>query len=235
MAGNIRSKGAGSADFWVLKLDGSGGLVWDKTFGGSDWDKATSIVQTSDGGYAVAGMTRSKGAGSNDFWVLKLDSYGGLVWDKTFGGRSWDKATSIVQTSDGGYAVAGWTLSKGAGAGDLWVLKLDSSGGLVWDKTFGSGDREEALSIVQTSDGGYAVAGYIRSKGAGSHDFWVLKLNSSGGLVWDKTFGGSDWEYPNAIVQTSDGGYALAGRTSSKGAGMSDFWVLKLDSSGDLK
>ena len=235
VAGYTESKGAGEDDVWVIKLDHKGNMVWDKTFGGSDDDEAYSIIQTSDGGYAVAGYTESKGAGKEDFWVIKLDSKGNMVWDKTFGGSDEDWAISIIQTTDGSYAVAGWTYSKGAGEGDFWVIKLDKSGTIIWDKTFGGSDEDWAISIIQTSDGGYAVAGLTSSKGAGEGDFWVIKLDHEGNIIWDKTFGGSDDDEAYSIIQTSDGGYAVAGYTESKGAGKYDTWVIKLDEQGNLK
>ena len=236
VAGITLSKGAGARDMWVVKLDANGYKQWDKTFGGSYWDEAKSIVQTSDGGYAVAGITLSKGAGHFDMWVVKLDANGNKQWDKTFGGSYWDKATSIVQTRDGGYAVAGYTYSKGARyyEYDMWVVKLDARGKRKWDKTFGGSDDDYANSIVQTSDGGYAVAGYTESKGAGGYDMWVVKLNARGKRKWNKTFGGSDDDKAYSIVQTSDSGYAVAGYTKSKGAGKKDMWVLKLDKDGNL-
>ncbi len=207
--------------------------TWKKSFGGSKIDKARSIVQTSDGGFAVLGNTFSKGAGDNDFWLLRLDALGSVVWEKTFGGSSTELGYELVQTtSDGGFALVGGTASKGAGGADFWVLKLDASGNTVWDKTFGQINTEVAHSIVQTSDGGFAVAGYTRSKGRGGQDFWVLKLNALGNKTWDKTFGGSNTEIAHSIVQTSDGGFAVAG-TINKGGGNTDFWVLKLNATGN--
>ena len=131
---------------------------------------------------AVAGSTSSKGAGSNDFWVIKLDHQGNMIWDKTFGGRSYDWAQSLIQTTDGGYAVAGATSSKGAGDRDFWVIKLDSQGNMVWDKTYGGSDGDWAASLIQTTDGGYMIAGGTSSKGAGGKDFWVIKLDVQGNL-----------------------------------------------------
>jgi len=232
VAGRTESFGAGGYDLLVLKLNSSGDLQWARTFGGTDWDWAYSIVQTTDGGYAVAGYTRSFGAGDYDFLVLKLNSSGGLDWARTFGGTGWDEARSIVQTSDGGYAVAGYARSFGAGGYDLMVLKLNSSGGLDWARTFGGTNYDYAYSITQTTDGGYAVAGKTKSFGAGDYDFLVLKLNSSGGLQWARTFGGTDWDEARSIVQTSDGGYAVAGYAGSFGAGSGDFLVLKLGPDG---
>ncbi len=235
IAGYTESKGAGKSDVWVLKLDKSGNLLWDKTFGGSDWDSAYSIAQTADGGLTIAGYTGSKGAGQEDVWVLKLDGSGNLLWDKTFGGSNEDKAHSIIQTTDGGFAIAGYTYGKGAGDWDFWVLKLDGSGNLLWDKTFGGSNEDKAHSIIQTTDGGFAIAGYTGSKGAGFRDVWVLKLDKSGNLIWDKTFGGRSSDVARSIIQTADGGLAVAGSTESKGAGKSDVWVLKLKADGSLK
>jgi len=232
VAGHTSSKGAGVGDFWVLKLDANGILLWERTFGGSGNDRANSIVLTPDGGYAVAGHTRSKGAGGSDFWVLKLDANGSLLWEKTFGGFLGDFAKSIVSTSDGGYAVAGYTSSKGAGGSDFWVLKLDANGSLLWEKTFGGSNSDAAYTIISTPDGGYAVTGYTFSKGAGGSDIWVLKLGARGNLLWDKTFGGSDYDNAESIILTPDGGFAVAGYTWSKGAGGSDLWVLKFDARG---
>ena len=129
MAGRTWSFGAGIHDYWVLKLDANGDVTWQKTYGGEDWDQANSIQQTSDGGYIVAGCTRSFGAGHYDYWVLKLDANGGVTWQKTYGGENEDRAYSIQQTSDGGYIVAGYKLS-GAFSTDYWVLKLDANGSI---------------------------------------------------------------------------------------------------------
>ena len=162
---------------------------FDKIFGSSGNNRFTSVIQASDGGYVMAGNTERKGVSNSNIWVIKLDSNGDKVWEKTFGGSDDDVANSIVQTKDGGYAVAGYTSSKGAGDIDVWVLKLDGNGTKVWDKTFGGANADAANSIVQTSDDGYAVAGYTSSKGAGDDDIWVIKLDSNGDKDWEKTFG----------------------------------------------
>ncbi|MHA2635190.1 MAG: InlB B-repeat-containing protein [bacterium JZ-2024 1] len=156
--------------------------VWARTYGWADGDWAGFIQQTSDGGYIVAGDTYSFGAGSRDIWVLKLDANGNVLWQKTYGGANWDGADSIQQTSDGGYIVAGSTYSFGAGYRDIWVLKLDANGNVLWQKTYGGGNWDRAYSIQQTSDGGYIVAGDTYSFGAGSSDIWVLKLDANGNI-----------------------------------------------------
>jgi len=233
VAGTTASSGAGYDDAYVLKLDASGNVIWTKTFGGSDYDRASSIQQVSDGGYIVAGETYSFGAGCRDIYVLKLDATGNVIWQKTFGGSYDDLAFSIQQVSDGGYIVAGETYSFGAGSWDAYVLKLDASGNVTWTKTFGGSSSDSVYSIQQVSDGGYIIAGITESSGAGSYDVYVLKLDASGNATWTKTFGGSANDYARSIQQVPDGGYIVAGETYSFGAGSYDVYVLKLDASGN--
>ena len=145
---------------WILKLDQAGTVSWQKTYGGSGYEYAYSIQQTSDGGYIVAGDTSSFGAGDDDMWILKLDQDGTVSWQKTYGGVSGDDhAHSIQQTTDGGYIVAGYTDVLWGWRSDMWILKLDQTGNVSWQKTYGGTDFDEAYSIQQTSDGGYIVAG----------------------------------------------------------------------------
>ncbi len=235
VAGYTLSFGAENDDIWVLKLSSTGTVDWQKTYGGSSDDYAQSIQQTSDGGYIVAGYTLSFGAGGSDIWVLKLSSSGTIEWQKTYGGGSGDYAPSIQQTSDGGYIIAGITSSFGAGGGDVWVLKLSSTGTVEWQKRYGGSLYDRSYSIQQTSDGGYIIASITSSFGAGSSDIWVLKLSSTGTIEWQKTYGGRYSDYPQSIQQTSDGGYIVAGITFSFGAGGWDIWVLKLSSTGTVE
>ena len=235
VAGYTRSFGAGYEDVFLLKTDALGNLQWAKTFGGSSYDWAYSVQQTSDGGYIVAGYTYSFGAGGYDVFLLKTDASGNLQWAKTFGGSSGDFAYSVQKTSDGGYIVAGYTGSFGAGGADVFLLKTDASGNLQWAKTFGGSDWDYAYSVQQTSDGGYIVAGETVSFGAGSNDVFLLKTDASGNLQWAKTFGGSNGDGARSVQQTSDGGYIVAGYTGSFGAGSNDVFLLKTDASGNLQ
>jgi hypothetical protein len=235
VAGWTWSFGAGGRDIYVVKLDASGNVQWTKTIGGSYGDEANSIIQSSDGGYVVAGYTSSFGAGGRDIYVVKLDASGNVQWTKTIGGSYGDEANSIIQSSDGGYAVAGWTGSFGAGGWDIYVVKLDASGNVQWTKTIGGSNDDGALSIIQSSDGGYVVAGWTESFGAGDRDMFVVKLDSSGNVQWTKTIGGSYGDEANSIIQSSDGGYVVAGRTESFGAGGWDIYVVKLDASGNVQ
>jgi len=174
LAGYTESYGAGDGDAWLIKTDSNGNKEWSKTFGGTEADGARSVQQTSDGGYILAGYTRSYGAGG-DAWLIKTDSNGNEIFDEVFGGYKSDSASAVQQTSDGGYILAGDTMSYGAG-GDALLIKTDSNGKKEWDKTFGGADLDMMSSVQQTSDGGYIVAGYTRSYGAGRAGAWLIKL-----------------------------------------------------------
>ncbi len=251
----------GTQDFWIVRLDASGSLLWQKCLGGYGLDFATSIEQTSDGGYIVAGTTNSNDGdvsgyhgGGADYWVVKLSDTGNLQWQKCLGGSGRDNATSVQQTTDGGFIIAGCSDFNGGdvtgnhGQYDFWIVKLNSSGGLIWQKSLGGSLKDVPQSIKQTSDGGYVVAGYSDSNDgdvSGHHgsfeysDFWIVKLNSSGDIVWQKSLGGSNEEEANSIQQTADGGYIVAGLAGSFDGDVSnnlgfDYWVVKLSSLGEI-
>ena len=184
VAGYAFSFVTGSLDIWVLKLSSTGAIDWQRTYGGTYNDFAWEIQQTDDGGYIVAGQTYSFGAGSDDAWILKLSSTGAIEWQQTYGGIDRDWASTIRQTSDGGYIVACGTYSFGAGDWDFWILKLSSTGAIEWERTYGGiqGDYVGYPSIQHEKYGGYIVAGYTESFGAGKRDVWVLKLSSAGDI-----------------------------------------------------
>jgi len=212
-----------SATSTVLFID------WDKTYGGVSGDEALSVVQTSDGGYAIAGRTTSFGASSSDFWLVKTDPAGNIVWSQIYGGADYERAESVVQTTDGGYAIAGCTTSFGAGIWDYWLVKTDSTGNMQWSETYGGTGHDLASSVVQTTDGGYAIAGYTTSFGAGGDDFWLVKTDSTGNMLWNHTYGGEGNDEALSVVQTNDGGYAIAGYTTSFDPNAtSDAWLIKL-------
>jgi uncharacterized delta-60 repeat protein len=235
IAGYTSSFGAGETDVYVVKLDAHGNLQWTTTIGGPASEEGNSLIQTSDGGYAIAGVTQSFGAGGYDVYVVKLDANGNLQWTKTIGGKKEDMGSSIIQTSDGGYAIAGVTQSFGAGKWDVYVVKLDAKGNLQWTRTIGGPGDEIGQSLIQTSDGGYAIAGSTTSFGAGYTDVYVVKLDAYGNLQWTKTIGGKNTDEGLSLIQTSDGGYAIAGSTTSFGAGYTDVYVVKLNANGNLQ
>jgi hypothetical protein len=235
IAGHTKSFGARETDVYVVKLDAHGNLQWTKTIGGKDFEDGYSLVQTSDGGYAITGTTTSFGAGDWDVYVLKLDAHGNLQWTKTIGGPESEGGSSLIQTSDGGYAITGYTQSFGAGGDDVYVVKLDANGNLQWTKTIGGPELDAGFSLIQTSDGGYAIAGPTTSLGAGGDDVYVVKLDANGNLQWTKTIGGKNDDAGLSLIQTSDGGYAIAGSTISFGVGEPDVYVVKLDANGNLQ
>lgn len=194
---------------------------WNKTYGETGTQVGYSTIQTNEGGYAIAGSIEQ--GNSNDFLLIKTSSEGDFQWSKTYGGPDSEVAYSVVQTKDGGYALTGFTRSYGAGDIDSWLVKTDSSGTLQWSKTYGGIAHDQAESVVQTDDGGYAIAGYTESSGNDGGDFWLVKTDSDGEVLWDKTYGGTEADYAYALVKTTDGGYALAGLTISFGAGDQDF------------
>ena len=231
--GETNSFGTGDYDFWMVKTDGAGDSLWSKTYGGNEDDECYSIQQTSDGGYILAGFTKSFGGRDPDFWLVKTDENGDSLWSRTFGGDYSDLCWSIQQTTDGGYILAGYTQSLGAGLFDFWLVKTDEIGDSLWSRTFGGDGFEECHSVQQTEDGGYVLAGYTSSYGSGAYDFWLVKTDEIGDSLWSQTFGGSEDDLCNSIRQTSDEGYILAGYTKSFGAGEYDFWIIKTDENGD--
>ena len=229
LAGFTNSFGAGWSDFWLIKTDAVGNALWNRTYGGTLNDFAYALVQTTDDGYALAGWTDPFGVGDADFWLVKTDAVGNALWNWTYGGTLKDAACALVQTTDGGYAVTGGTFSFGAGICDFWLVKTDASGSMMWNWTYGGTNHDWAYALVQTSDGGYALAGLTKSFGAGSEDFWLVKTDASGNMLWNRTYGGTSDDRAYALVQTTDGGYALTGRTFSFGADEGDFWLVKTD------
>lgn len=252
----------GSGDYWVVRLDTSGNLVWQKSLGGSSFDIAGSVQQTTDGGFIVAGFSTSNDGnvsenhGTEDGWIVKLSSGGNLVWQKALGGSFWDGATSLQQTTDGGFIVAGYSdsndgdVSGNHGGYDSWIVRLDYDGDIVWQKSLGGSNEDWANSIQQTTDGGFIVAGYSSSndgdvsENQGSSDYWIVKLDTAGNLVWQKSLGGSAAEYAFSVQQTIEGGFIVAGSSNSSDGDVSenqggsiygDYWIVKLDTAGNLE
>jgi hypothetical protein len=230
IAGRTKSYGTGNSDAWLIKTDANGIEQWNKTFGGTEDDGATFVQQTTDEGYILAGFTFSYGAGSNNAWLIKTDKNGNEQWNKIFGGNGYDAAFSVQQIKDGGYILGGATSSFGAGSDDAWLIKTDTNGNELWNKTFGGLDTDIAYSVQQTSDGEYILAGFTNSYGAGHGDTWLIKTDANGNLQWSKTFGGTVIERAYSVFQTSDGGYALAGVINIP---ISNAWLIKTDKNGN--
>jgi len=203
--------------------------LWTKTFGGTLDDRASSVQQTTDGGYILAGMTSSYGFGVGDCWLLKTDENGNEQWNRTYGGTNWDEAYSVIQTIDGGYIMVGESYSYGAGGTDWYIIKTDENGNEEWSQTFGGAEDDRALSIQQTNDECYILAGHTESFGAGSLDVWLIKMDGNGNLIWDNTFGDNGWNEAFSVKQTSDNGFIIAGQTDTN---FVDIWLVKTDENG---
>jgi len=212
-----------------------------KTFGGTDDDSGESVQQTADGGFIIAGQTQSSGSGNYDVYLLKTDSSGNETWAKTFGGTEWDEANSVQQTTDGGFIIVGYTLSFGAGGGDVYLIKTDSSGNETWAKTFGGTGYDYGSSVQQTTDGGFIITGYTESYGFEEKDVYLIKTDSNGNETWARIFrctdfGGTKYHYGESVQQTTDGGFIIAGSryTWSNDTGSDkDIYLLKTDSNGN--
>jgi hypothetical protein len=232
ITGQTRISGSVPRDVYVIKTDSLGDTLWTRTYGGSLLDVGHSIKETSDGGYIIAGWTESFGAGSYDVYLIKTDSLGNTLWTRTYGGTADDEGESVQQTSDGGYIIAGWTRSFGAGSADVYLIKTDPLGDTLWTKTYGGTSYEYGSSVQQISNGNYVIAGYTGSFGAGNADVYFIKTDSLGDTLWTKTFGENNSDEGYSVQQTSDGGYIITGNTSSFGVA-GDIYLVKTNPLGD--
>ncbi|NMH89144.1 fibronectin type III domain-containing protein [Flavivirga algicola] len=236
----------GQSDAWIVKLDESGTLLWETNFGGSQRDLAFSVDETSDQGCIVAGYTETTD-NKRDMLVIKLDNEGKHEWNKTYTGSENEEAASIQQTNDGGYIIGGYSKSsdgdigKNNGANDALVIKTDNQGNIIWKKVLGGSKSDGVNDIKQTTDGGYIAAGSSTSddldvaENHGGADFWILRLQASGDLVWQQNLGGEGNDYAFSIEETKDGGFITTGswytNITGNGGGFGDFnyWVIKLE------
>lgn len=248
----------GGEDFWIVKLDIDGNIQWQKSYGGSLDDTPFSILQTTDGGYVISGSSYSSDSdltvnnGALDEWIVKIDSLGTLQWQRSFGGSDYDYAAVILQTDDGGYIVAGGAGTNGGdvtgchGGGDVWIIKMDAMALVQWKKCYGGSGYDDCYSFIKTNDGGYIICGVCSANNGdvsgnhGGNDEWLVKIDSTGIIQWQKSFGGTGREFGNAVVQTSDGGFATCATTASNNGdvtnnhGGNDAWFLSTDSFGNI-
>lgn len=233
-AGQTRSAGAGGSDASIVAFDSTGAILWQKVYGGGLNEGFYAIAATADSGYILAGYNATSAIGSHDLWVVKTDSAGTIKWQRVFGGTRMDVAESVRQTADGGYVVAGWTASFGAGGYDAWCIALNSNGKLVWQKTIGGAMNDIASAVRQTADGGFLLAGNTRTYGVGSSDAWCIRLDAAGSVLWQRTYGGPGQDGATAVVEDPNGDILLVGTTSSYGSGKADAWLILLDSTGGV-
>jgi type IX secretion system substrate protein len=254
--GDVHGNHGTDVDYWVVKLNDTGAIQWSKCYGGSSLDEAYSIVQTTDGGYIVAGYTDSgdgdvtgySGPNSEE-WIVKIDSLGNIQWEKCFGGNTGGTAAySIIQTSDGGYLTVGNANGNGGivtgnhGGNDYWLVKLTDTGDVQWQKCYGGSSDDIAYTVVKTIDGKYAIGGYSVSNNGevtgnhGDNDFWIVKLDTNGTLLWEQSYGGILDEQAHSMIATNDNGLAITGISTSNSdevtgyhGGVADYWVVKLN------
>ncbi len=270
-------------DAWLIKIDQEGNLLWNKTYGGTGIDLVSSIIRTDDGGFALAGFTESFGIGYHNAWFVRVDSDGNMLWNRTYGGSKFDEVRSILQVNDDGYILAGRTGSYSSSMQNFWLIKTNSAGDLLWNRTYESRANEEVKivipiidgylligtkslstdssdilivqtdfkgnliwnkvidglannstvsSAVQALDGGFILAGYSCSSING-YEAWLVKVDSQGDLVWNKTFGGAGSDLALSVVQINSG-YVVTGYSNSFGPGLDNFWLFKIDEKGDL-
>jgi predicted secreted protein len=215
-----------------VKTNSTGDVEWAHNFGGPNddylWTYAT-IVETDDGGLMFAGETKSFGAGNGDIWLIKTDMLGNALWNKTYGGANEDGGGALIKTTGGGYLIAGYTGSLGAGGVDAWLVKIDADGNEQWNRTYGGTSIDVATCVVQTTDGGYAVGAVTESFGLGGIDAWLVKTDDNGIKQWDRVYGGAGCDEFYSIIQVSDDIFVLGGDTNSIGAGGLDGWLLQTD------
>lgn len=260
----------GDYDYWVIKLDAEGNVEWENTIGGSNYDFLNDMQETPDQGFILAGTSFSgisgdkteAGSGLGDYWILKLDADGNIVWQNTIGGSGGDDLQSIGNTADGGFILGG-TSSSGVtgdktdpaigplGYSDYWMIKLSGSGAIEWQKTIGGNNVDICYTVEETADGGYILAGSSQSGSTGLktdpnnglYDYWVVKTDASGNIEWQNGLGGNQYDLLRACIETSDGGF-LAGGYSNSGMtgdknealiGIYDYWVVKLSASGTVE
>ncbi|MEK6776947.1 MAG: hypothetical protein AABY87_08715 [bacterium] len=235
LAGETDSYGArkmlGESDVYLIKTDQNGNAIWERTFGGRGDDAAYSVQQTTDGGYILAGKTDSYGAGESDVYLIRTDENGNAIWQKTFGGKEDDKASSILQTAEGGYILVGQRDFYGSLRGDVYLIKTDENGNVLWEKIYGTAKQEGGVSIRETSDGGYIILGH-RVPGSLEQDIMLIKTNRTGEVLWEKTYHKAQYNIGSSVLQTKDDGYIIVGSTLLPGYDV--VLVIKTDKNGNM-
>lgn len=218
----------------AIRTDVNGETLWARQFGGENWDIANKVIALADGGFAIAGQTFSYGAGQGDAYLIRLDDSGDTLWTATFGGNAVDAAMSVAETADGGFILCGQTQSSGEGQGDIWMIRVDFSGDLIWEKTYGGEEMDVANAVVQTMDGGFAVAGSTRSSSVGEADFYLFKVNEDGQQQWVDKFGGPLNDEWLGLMEESDGDLVTIGysQTTEIGGGGEDIFIKRVSSDG---
>lgn len=236
--GITNSKGAGSNDIWVIKSAANSATEWEKTFGGTEWDIAESVIEVQSStssennakAFLVFGSTSSTDNGDSDFWLLKLDQQGNLLWQKRYGDASEDKGQVVLSANDGGYYLLGNSSNESNGFGDALVIKVDSAGKVLWQQTYGGNDIDEVTSAQLTTNGDIIFGG---SNPVGRFDFWLNKVNSQGKIIWQKTAGTESSDTATDLVVNKDGSIVMVGHNVSNDTGLRILMAVKFDATGE--
>ncbi len=265
MDGDVIGKTNESYDYWVLKFNSDAILEWNTTFGGSGDDRGSDIIQTSDGGFALLGYTDSADGdilinnGYRDFWMVKIDATGTLSWQKSFGFSGADEGVAVIETFDNNFLLSGVldvTASGGLGnqgrystrhaGGDYWSIKISSSGEFIWSRFYGGSFTDSPTGIIENINGEFIVVGASDSNdidistNKGSYDFWVVKSDDRGNILWEKSYGGSEIDEARDIISSRDEHYIIVGDTRSNDQdvsfnnGAADLWIVKISDAGDI-
>lgn len=254
----------GGYDIWIVKIDGNGNVIWDKTYGGNNVEFINSAIETSygyilvsDSYSGISGNKTTPNAGENDIWIIGIDFSGNILWQQNYGGSSWDFAYDIIKTIDNNLilvsssssTLSGNFLQNNYGARDYWILKLDMNGTLLWQKNYGGSNFDEARKVIETNDGKYIILGYSNSpisgiKNAthyGDYDIWIIKIYTNGNITWENSYGGNAYDAASNLIKLNDGYFVTGGSHSGVSGnkteisfGDSDFWGFKIDESGGI-
>lgn len=254
------SQNFGLSDAWVAKLDAEGNLLWEKSFGFDGGDTGFVVTPSNDGGFLITGLLDSFASGGEgktlhpggNYWMIKISANGTKEWSKHYGGFFTDMPYGAVQTEDNGFIIVGSSdsyeteISNNLGTYDFWIIKISQTGELVWTKNYGGSRIDEARAITASGDGNYIITGDTRSndqfvtENKGSADLWMIKIKPNGDLIWEKSFGGGDFDVARSVILTSDNGFLISGSTKSSNGnvtqnkGGNDAWIIKTDSEGEL-
>jgi len=233
VVGYTQSFGGGDYDVYLLKVKPSGDTLWTKKYGTWGNEQGNEIVATSDGNYMIVGVSKNTGTSNHNAMLIKISPSGNMIWTKHYGGAAYEAGLSVKQCNDGGYIMTGQTFSYGNGGGDVYLVKTNASGDTTWTKTYGGSKDDEGVFVLANNDGTFVIAVRDSSTGAGDVDVQVIKTNSTGGVIWSKTYGGSKKDTDKMIQPTTDGGYIIAAHSRSFGWVNPDMWLVKIDSGGD--
>lgn len=232
VTGSTQSMGAGHEDVYLIRIDNSGKLLWQKAFGGAGSEIGREVIITQDKNYVIAAHSSSTEGKYFDGYLLKVNPSGGIVWEHKIGGAAFDVVNSVKELADGSLIFGGETSSTGAGDTDFYLIKTDAAGGVIWEKTFGGPGLDECKYVQLTSDGGFILVGDTESYGEGESDIFLVKTDGAGKMLWSKTYGGDRKDVSKMVHPTKDGGYIIAGISRSFGLATPDMWVIKTNSDG---